>query len=77
MEIPRRRRVHNLRQKDRRVLNNLFVILIIIGIAYIICYSDDPEIGAYPISFFIGILACSLFHMEEILRGSYTWHNRS
>ena len=30
-EIPRRRRVHNLRQKDRRVLNNclfrLFIIL--------------------------------------------------
>jgi hypothetical protein len=30
--IPRRRRVHNLRQKDRRVLDNSFVILIIVRI---------------------------------------------
>lgn len=29
---PRRRRVHNLRQKDRRVLDNSFVILIIVRI---------------------------------------------
>lgn len=48
--IPRRRRVHNLRQKDRRVLSNLFVMLIF-RITKLIYYSYDHEIGAHPISF--------------------------
>jgi hypothetical protein len=50
--IPRRRRVHNLRQRDRRVLSNLFVMLIF-RITKLIYYSYDQEIGAHPISFFI------------------------
>ncbi len=33
--IPRRRRVHNLRQKDRRVLDNSFVVLITVRITYV------------------------------------------
>lgn len=52
--IPRRRRVHNLRQKDRRVLEYLFVVLTIVSMANIICYTYDHEIGCPPISFFYG-----------------------
>lgn len=64
---PRRRRVHNLRQKDRRVLNNSFVNLIIIRLMECILFIIlIPKRLERIQSLFFVIISCSLIHMREL-----------
>jgi hypothetical protein len=65
----RRRRVHNLRQKDRRV-RVLFVILM------------TDEIGEIPISFFMEFNPLFISSQSEqrkllLMRGQMKWHNKN